>query len=41
MRTKNLKGMVRLSALAGLAASSLVLAQQAPDRGIVNVAGDL
>ena len=41
MRTKNLKGMVRLSALAGLAASSLVLAQQAPDRGIVHVGGDL
>lgn len=41
MSTKNLRGMVRLSVLAGLAASGLVFAQQAPDRGIVHVGGDL
>ena len=41
MRTKSLRGIFRLSALAGLAVGSLAVAQQAPERGIVQVAGDL
>ena len=41
MKTKSLRGILRLLALAGLAVSSLGLAQQAPERGIVHVGGDL
>ena len=41
MSSKSLRGIVRVSALAGLAVGGLALAQQAPDRGIVHVGGDL
>ena len=41
MRRNSLMGVFRLSALAGLAVGGLALAQQAPDRGIVHVGGDL
>ena len=41
MRTTNLIGVLRLTVLAGLVAAGLAVAQQAPDRGIVHVGGDL
>ncbi len=41
MRTRSLRGIFRLSVLAALVAGGLAFAQQAPDRGIVHVGGDL